>query len=663
MSRSLIASMKLMLTGNVSRQAKKYGQDLDGMGRVGTRSMRNMDAAARRLEGGFRGLAARASGVGAAFLGAGGIANMMRVEERFEQLGVDAGKSTEEMEALRAAINRVAAAHRVAAPELTSALEAITTMTGDIDGGRDSLDQIAIAMRASGAAGRDVGNMVAALSANMNIRTPDGLLMALDTIARIGNDGSFELKNFATLGSELFAQYATIGRRGQKAVSEVGTLMNLFAGMKGGNASTSMTVFQNIIGKMLDPTVMDKIEAGGIRLREASGEYRSIVEIMKDITRKAAEIEDGGGRAAASTIFKLMGDKDAASAFNPFINDLRDDGEFNAVDGLSSIRGDGKLITANAERMKQTASAAMESVNTVLADISGGILSEPVKELAEALRGLDKETVENWMRIGGYVAATVAAYKGLKITGEAIGGLRSAANALGGAKSGIGGAVSELADHTRANPLPVYVTNMGSRGGKGGTAARGAGTAATGAAAGSGASAIGFRGVAAMAGRAAPPVAALGIMGAMIESSLDGAGLNDDERAMALRLVAARDRKRLADRTAILNPRADAYDLGYGTPPTENPLRATTLANPARDAVLSSPDPFAVSGGQSTRNADVGIVSNDQVLELLADIMDETRDANISAGERSYSLEREVRKLGASRKAPAGEPFRVMSAP
>ncbi len=98
--------------------------------------------------------------------GAGGVGAVKAVSDldtRFTYLGIQAGKTTEEMDALKRKIFEVAQAPdiRVDPAGITDAIGVIIEKTGNMQVATDNIRNIGLAMRATQAAGKDVGGVVA----------------------------------------------------------------------------------------------------------------------------------------------------------------------------------------------------------------------------------------------------------------------------------------------------------------------------------------------------------------------------------------------------------------------------------------------------------------------------------------------------------------------
>lgn len=450
MSRSLRARMILMLTGNVSRQSKKYGDDLEGMGKRGERGLTRLQRRAREVEDGMGRMARRAGALAGAFIGMQEVRRVMSLEERLERLGVNTGRSTKEMQALRASINEVAAADdiRVDPGEIIAGIESIAEATGDMDMAEALKREIALAIQATGSGGAEIGKLIASISSKFDIKTADGMLAALDLLAKQGKAGAIELRNLADLGPKVFSAYASVGKQGVAGLAEAGALMQIFKQGVGG-PDQAATVFENVFNALSDVTKLKQLAKAGVQVRDAAGDIVEPLELIKNAVRAA-----GGDDLKLGMIF----DAEAMRGIRQISKMYRDKGNFDDLEVIISLKADGKTIEADAERMAQTANASVSSALTGIRSVTEEKFAEPVQQLAEALRGVDAETVERWGKIGLALAGIAASIKLAKGTANLVRDVRSLGEKFG-SKGDSPGPEDKLGPVD--DVIRVFVTNPG----------------------------------------------------------------------------------------------------------------------------------------------------------------------------------------------------------
>lgn len=666
MSRSLVASLKLMLTGNVSRQARKFGTDLDGMGRRGERSMARLERAAGRAGHTFGALLGRATAFGGAYFGAQGLRRVIGMEERLERLASDADMTSEAMAAMYERFQKTAELPkiRIDATELLSVGEVLQEKLGDVSIADDMREEIAMAIQATGEGGQVIGNLVATLYKQMNIRSREGMREALDILAVQGKAGQVELTNMAQVGPKVLAAFASVGDTGLDGVRKAGGLMQAFVGQSG-DPTRAATVLENVTATLMDAAKLDKMRAVGVATRDEDGGTRDPVEILKELVVRAHAIpQDSPDALSPTAALSKIFDMEAMRGVGQLSNMYRDTGGFSELDSYIGVEADGSTIADKSERIARTASAQIDSSLSSLKSVAGDVLAPVVKELADALKGIDKQTMSDFAKGTAALAAALVAYKGVKGIAGIVGDLRGAVG-----PRRLPGPLGAVTD----GPVRVFVTNPGfGKGlGLGKAAATGAATsgAATTATAATGGSALG------LAARAMPGAAFLGLAGAAVKSAMDESPLRDpDIRARAAAAAQRASDARKADRTAIRRrfesetspqPRPEAAVNPLKRPIALNPLRPVEpQANPAREAVIAdaatdAPAMFRAIGIPGVNPVDdaAQAARDAATLRILEDIRSVTDEGVEQTRELRRDLKRASRVMPT---APTGDSYRIM---
>ena len=654
MSRSLVASMKLMLTGNVSRQARKYGNDLDGMGARGTRSMERLSRASAQMGDNFGMLVGRAGAFGAAYFGAQGIRRVMAVEERYERLGIAADKTTEEMATLRGELEATAEAEdiRVNPDQILAAIEKITEATGDFDLATSLQRELGLAIQATGSAGDEIGALVASISAKFDIKTPEGMRRAIDLLAKQGKAGAIELSNLASLGPKVFSAYASVGKSGVEGLAEAGALMQVFKRGVGG-PDQAATVFENVFNALSDSKKLSDMKKKGVDIKGDDGE---IVDPLT-LIRRVVEVS-GGDDLKLGSVF----DAEAMRGMRQISAMLRKDSDFSDLQGLIDLveKADGGTLEADSARAASTGSAQTESSLSSLKAVATDALMEPVQAIADALSGIDKSTMENMVQAMAALTAAIVAAKAAR-------GVASLLGPLVPRKGGVGEAAEALAGDLGV--VRVFVTNpgFGGAGGKGVVAGPATAAQTTVQAAfdkkNAANSSLRQAMVDEAAGNAKGRAIGGGLTGILAGFSAVSAVNAEMQGVLARRddlMSTGLDREDAFSQSLSETQQAnsDAFDafLGRNLPSF---FGFSAEQNPARDALISSPAPFASSAGSPTP-ADSPL-SNAESVDLLREIADETREVSIATREMQGELSRGLKQP--IRRAPMGESYRQMVTP
>lgn len=439
----LRTSVILDMSGNLSSRAKRFGEALGDMSRRGQRSMsilRNSVTAAGRgldaLGNRYTALLTGAAGVGTARM-------IMGLETRFTYLGIQANASADKMDALKRSIYEVAQSPdiRVDPGEMISAIEQIVEKTGDLEFAEKNLRNIGLAISATNAEGGAIGELFGEFQ-KMDIKAPDEVLRAMDTLNKQGKLGAFTLQNLAALGPRVITAYTATGREGTKALLEMGAALQMIR-MGTGSSEMAATAFEATLRTLSDPTKLKLLQRAGIKVYE-DGVMRPINELMAEIVQKT-----GGDKVKLGKIF----DAEAVRAFNQAAGEFKRTGSLESLQQFMEVQGDGSTTLDDSARAANNASAAMQSLYTAWQKFADSKLTAPIQTAANALNALGSEGTDTLLSMLGYGAAGIGAlvlgrkaYKG----GKGLMNMFSGKGGLAGAAAGLGG---------MKLPLPVYVVN------------------------------------------------------------------------------------------------------------------------------------------------------------------------------------------------------------
>lgn len=454
----MAASLSLDARGNVSTQLSKWTQGIDKFSKVGRRSLRTLAGASRLASKGLARLGNRYTALAGGAAGAGSIRYLVGLDARITQLGVQANKSADAMNNLKSEIFAAAQNKkiRIDPAEMIAAVEKIVEKTGDLDLARENIEVIGMAIRATGAAGQDVGALIADMSEKFAIRGKDEFLATLDAVVNQGKAGAFTLKNLATQGERVTAAYALLGRTGPGAVKEMGAMLQMIKRGVGGPEQAA-TALEALIRTLNDAESRKKIFGAGIKIIDPSDpeRMRSVIDIVKDLVTATK-----GDAVKLSTVF----DAEAMRAFSAAIIEYNQTGGFASFDKFLNVQSTGASLIEDSTRNAKTASAALGSLFIAWKKFSDENLTGPIKDLAETLDGLGTEKVDTLVKSLGYGAAALGAFI---VASKVAGGVSNIRNAFGKK----GGSRTAAASGIGA-PMPVIVTNW-PRGGSAGLGTRG----------------------------------------------------------------------------------------------------------------------------------------------------------------------------------------------
>lgn len=565
MSGEIRTSVIVDMAGNLAERARAFTRAMSSFSRSGSRSLAFLRNAAQAAGQGLDRLGNRYTALITGAAGAGTARMLIGLETRLVRLGIQANLGTGAVDRLKRQVFEVAQAAdvRVSPDQLLDALDAIVEKTGDLQFAEENLRNIGLAIQATGATGRDIGELLSEFQ-KIGIRAPEEVLKVFDTLNLQGKEGAFTLQNLAALGPRVVQAYVSTGRGGAQAMREMGAALQLIR-MGTGSSEMAATAFEAVIRTLSDPQKLKLLQQGGIQvfdpeqLKQGREVLRPINELMVDIIRRAR-----GKKTVLAQIF----DAEALRAFNVAVAEFQRTGAIESLDRFMRIQGDGSATIADSARAARTAGAALTNLVTAWQRFADANLAGPIQSAADALNSLDPDTVQRWLKIGGYVAAAFGALivgRKLYNAGRFISGLlRPGGTAGEAAPAGrLGGAASGV--------VPVWVVNFGAMPGVPAGAAGSVGKAA-------GALGRAARTVGALASRAGAVGGAFAAgygAGSLIYQAIEGTTVADKIGAAVARALAAfgnREAKvaleiRSRESVAVAGMRASGLDVDVDTGP------------------------------------------------------------------------------------------------
>ena len=408
---SIETSIYINLAGNLVAQARRYSQALGGLAQNGQRHLTRLSRASHILGRGLDNLSNRYTALfsGAALAGAARL--VVGLEERFVRLGITAGATDEQVQALKRSIYEVAQAPkiRVDAGEITSAVEEIVEKTGDLAFAQENIRNIGVAIQATNARGGDIGAVLSEMQ-KMGLTRPADVMAALDTLNLQGKAGAFTLNNLAALGPRVFAAYGATGRTGPTAVREMGAVLQTIR-QGTGSSEQATTAFEAMLRTLSDPQKLKQLRQVGIQvfdpqaLKEGRREMRSIVDIMEEIIRKS-----NGDQVKIGSIF----DAEAVRAFNSMISEFKRTGGLESLEKFYAVQGTGAQTNKDAARAAHTAAGGIQSIVTAGQKFADDNLSAPINGATSLLEELGPKGASRVVGGTAVGAGTITGLLGLR---------------------------------------------------------------------------------------------------------------------------------------------------------------------------------------------------------------------------------------------------------
>lgn len=462
-------SSELKSAGIDTRRLSEHERDLAAQTARAEKSLGRMAKRAAMVRTGLKGLGRGIDSIGNKYSGmisavaAGAVVRQVgNLQERFVRLGIQARMSTEEVDKLKTTIFETAQQQdiRIDPSELTAAIEKIVEKTGNLDLARDNIRNIGLAIQATGAAGADIGAMVADLQEKFGIKSKEEFLEALDTMVAQGKMGAFTLQNLATQGEKVTSAYAALGRTGKEGLREMGALLQMYrkgTGSPEQAADALKATSADLVSKA------SQIQKLGVEVWEIGPDgkqrMRSVPQLLKEIITET----DGD----LTKLAKIFGEG-ARNGVNALVAEYKKTGNLASMDQFLKVQGDGTELTKDATRAAETFNSAVTSLTAAWQLFADSNLAEPVQDLADAMGQLKPEEVQSIIKsltIGaGVLGGLVAARKAIQgiaairrgVRGARRGGLGGMIDSVGGGPAGFGGQVLS----GQAGVQQVYVVNM-----------------------------------------------------------------------------------------------------------------------------------------------------------------------------------------------------------
>lgn len=450
MASRLTTEILINLAGNLTAKARQYGANMSEFARRNERAMSVVKATSAAAGRGLDALGNRYTGMIAGFAGGAMLREFAQTDRRITRMGLAAEKTRAEMSQIFSGIQDAAIKFRVDDSEVTSAVEKIGTVTGDIDFGVKNKNNLAASIAASGGSGESIGGLFAQFP-KYQLTSEKQTLEAMDTLNKLGKEGAFELADIADKGVRALSMYAAAGGTGIKGIKDVGVAMESAIDATG-DRDTASTAVENLIRDLQAPKVVKELGRNGINVFGDDGRMRSLPKLMEEIAKRS------GNKGAKEQNKRLV-----ESGFNQdsilLLSSVTTGKGAENLKRYNAVTADGTGILSDAKYAAQDFTSALTGLNGTWKKFANGNLAKPVQELADALNSVDQETVQNWLEVGKNITIAVggiiAARKVFQIG-------KGAWDLFGGGKGK--GIPTGVADVFGSGVMPVYVTNMPANG-------------------------------------------------------------------------------------------------------------------------------------------------------------------------------------------------------
>ena len=424
----------------------KFSQEIKGAGAATQKFASTAMSAVNKVDGVFSGLATKLGALGVS-LSLGAASNqIIDMDARLTRMGMTADASAEQVNKLKQKIFEAAQDPniKIDPSKVIDALDVVMTKTGNLEYVEDNIKNIAVALQATGETGESIGDVFSEFQKFGYSASSISQLM--DDMVKQGDQGEYTFGKFAKTAKAVLSAYSPIGNSVEDTKKLGAVMQILISGTK--NEEAAVTSLDAIMSELADPQKQEKLGLIGVAVRDSTGKFRDLADIMQD-TLAVAEKE--GNADFLGEIFGMSSMK-AVRAFQQYGKNYK-----KLTDDLGDTTG---ALEAKSSRMAGTMKANLQNLQTTFLKFADTNLAKPLEKLNDLLSYLSEnpermEMVFNTIKwgLGGIVAI-----KGLS---KVAGLISSISNGINGFKSG----KTELSLGTGGTSgMPVYVTNMGQGG-------------------------------------------------------------------------------------------------------------------------------------------------------------------------------------------------------
>ncbi|HDR9133932.1 TPA: phage tail tape measure protein, partial [Burkholderia vietnamiensis] len=356
---------------------------------------------------------------------------------------------TEQERTMSERIRRDALSNGMGRNELADAVNQMVAAGMDVDRALNFGPAVAKFSVGQGASSVETAQMIQALRQNANIADPKAMMKALEAIAYLGKEGSFESVDMARWFPVLLAEMKKIGITGQDSVTQLGAMLQVQ--MKtAGNADEAANNLKNWFSKIGSGETERNYKKAGVdyegKMKEAIGKGWSTLEASFVLARAYIERVDPKKAAQLAAVAKqLNSELDLAkrqAQMRAFEDTMKTGDLFNDMQVKAALTA----YMQNADlyqKLKRNAADANGEIDKDLADrraTSKQIWSEVVQQWDDAMRSIGdalrpvtdlagkvaKRTGETVQRASDAAPGATAAVVGVIGTAIAVRGARAA---------------------------------------------------------------------------------------------------------------------------------------------------------------------------------------------------------------------------------------------
>ncbi|WP_133604482.1 phage tail tape measure protein [Burkholderia pseudomallei] len=304
---------------------------------------------------------------------------------------------TGEERAMSDRIRRDALANGMNRNELAEAVNQMVAAGMDVDRALGFAPAVAKFAIGQGATSVETAKMIQALEQNADIKDPAAMLKALEAIAYLGKEGSFESVDMARWFPVLLAEMKKIGITGQDSVTQLGAMLQVQ--MKtAGNADEAANNLKNWFSKIGSGETERNYKKAGVdyeaKMKEAIGKGWSTLEASFVLARAYIErVDPAKAKQLAETAKSINAELDPAKRqkqIRAFEETMKTGDLFNDMQVKAALTAylQNADLYSNLKRNAASASGEIEKDLKDRRDASKQIWKEVADQWDEAMRSI-----------------------------------------------------------------------------------------------------------------------------------------------------------------------------------------------------------------------------------------------------------------------------------
>ena len=435
-------------TGVLLSLRDKFSQEIKGAGAATQKFASTAMSAVNKVDSVFSGMTAKLGALGVS-LSLGAASNqIIDMDARLTRMGMTADASAEQVNKLKQKIFEAAQDPniKIDPSKVIDALDVVMTKTGNLEYVEDNIKNIAVALQATGETGESIGDVFSEFQKFGYSASSISQLM--DDMVKQGDQGEYTFGKFAKTAKAVLSAYSPIGNSIEDTKKLGAVMQILISGTK--NEEAAVTSLDAIMSELADPQKQEKLGLIGVAVRDSTGKFRDLADIMQD-TLAVAEKE--GNADFLGEIFGMSSMK-AVRAFQQYGKNYK-----KLTDDLGDTTG---ALEAKSARMSGTMKANLQNLQTTFLKFADTNLAKPLERLNDLLSYLSEnpERMEKVFNTIKYGLGAIVAVKGLATLSGFISTISNGIKNLTGGKMQTALGLGQGA----ASGMPVYVTNMGQSG-------------------------------------------------------------------------------------------------------------------------------------------------------------------------------------------------------